>query len=281
MNPTATEITTALQKLHGGLLPPLMDQGINLLKELPARQPTLAQIVFASLGQRLFQLLHTIEQTVQDQPGDGYFTSAILTRNLMETASILLILKRDKYGSSLDSFVRNAEDETTKSLNGIQKMTSSSDPTIANNAANESKILSSAVQSLALVRANAGLAPSPPKFPNMRERCEELGDVWLFMYYATYRELSQAVHMSFIKIPSTTSLALRSENQGGALLYEHCRAVNYAVEFWGVTVLDLCDKHPDKQSVSSFTNGMAQLLHESERIATGFDKLKLSHQFMY
>ena len=255
MNPTATEITTALQKLHGSLLPPLMDRGINLLKGLPARQPTLAQIVFGSLGQRLFQLLDTIEQTFQNQPADGYFTSAILTRYLMETASILLVLKRDKHGSRLDSFVRNAEEETKKSLGGIQKLTSSSHPTVAKNAFNETKYLSAVVQSVGLVRARAGLAVSPVNFPNMRERCEELGEVWLFMYYATYRELSQAVHMSFIKIPSTTSLAFRSENQGGALLYEHCRAVNYAVEFWGVAVLDLCDKHPDPQSVPYLQTG--------------------------
>jgi hypothetical protein len=98
----------------------------------------------------------------------------------------------------------------------------------------------------------------------MFDRCKALGEYWEFMYEATYRDLCEAVHVSFLKVPHAASLAIRT-GDAGALLYEHARTMNYAVMFWGITIVDCCKNHPDQGLLKQFQSTSVVLVTKASR----------------
>src|SRR5260370_7036467 len=104
MSSKAFEIAAELQRLHEAALPAIMNHGLQLMRKLPPKQPKLARLVFISLGQRLFLLLEDIQQSFRTRVGSGYFTTPILTRALMEAATILLVLKKNTTGQMLRAY---------------------------------------------------------------------------------------------------------------------------------------------------------------------------------
>src|SRR5438876_1206528 len=133
----AFEITSELQQLHGAAVPPLMESGLQLMRKLPPRKPQIAFLVFISLGQRLFLLLDDIYRSFQTQPGNGYFTAAILTRGLMESATILLVLNKDASGEVMSAFLQMGEREARRRRDGLAGLQRATDPEIAKTAASE------------------------------------------------------------------------------------------------------------------------------------------------
>ncbi|HOX60007.1 MAG TPA: hypothetical protein P5205_22120 [Candidatus Paceibacterota bacterium] len=77
------------------------------------------------------------------------------------------------------------------------------------------------------------------------------------------------------------SLAFRAPDQGAALLYEHSRATNYAVEFWGVTILECCTNHPAQKSLDHFHTALGDLLAKASAITDRFSSLTKSHSISF
>src|SRR5260370_11480110 len=137
MSSKAFEIAAELQRLHEAALPAIMNHGLQLMRKRPPKQLKLARLVFISLGQRLFLLLGDIQQSFRTQVESGYFTTAILTRALMEAATILLVLNKDTTGQMLRAYLEMGELEATKRRVGLVKMQRATNPDIAKAAQSE------------------------------------------------------------------------------------------------------------------------------------------------
>jgi len=277
----AHQIAAELQALYQPAIPPLAGQGWELMRTLPPKRPKLAGLVFASIGQRLFLLLEDIHDTFQNKLNSGYFTTAALTRSLMETATALAILSRDTTGQTLNAFLTTAERDALRRRNGIARLRSATNPDVAKAAATETHQADGIVATLQAIKAKAVLPTSSAQFPSMEERCRSLGEHWQFMYEATYRDLCEAVHVAFMKIPHAPSLAFRAPDQGAALLYEHSRATNYAVEFWGATILECCSNHPNQSALDQFHATLGALLPQAAAITNKFSTLTKSHSISF
>ena len=275
------EITNQLQQLFRGGLPPTVELGLQLMRTMPPKKPKLARLVFISLAQRLFLLLEDIHQSFQTKPETGYFTTALLTRGLMEAATTLLVLNNDNTGELLSAFIGTAEDESRRRRTGLATLQSSSNTDVAKAAQNETRLADGILAGLQAIKTRAALPHSKTGFPKMQARCSMLGEIWQFMYEATYRELCEAVHGTFIKIPHAPSLAFRAPDEGAAVLYEHCRATSYAIEFWGVTILGVCGKHPDLKAVDTLGRMLEELLGKASQIKSQFSPDTVSHSITF
>jgi hypothetical protein len=137
---SAHEIAAELQLLYRAALPPLAEQGMKLLRGLPPKQPKLARLGFTSLPQRLFLLFEDVHDTFQNKLARGYFTTAALTRSLMETATALAVLNRDTTGKTLNALLVTAEREAQRRRDGLAKLRSASNPDVATAATAETQL---------------------------------------------------------------------------------------------------------------------------------------------
>jgi hypothetical protein len=281
MPTNAAKIGNELQRIYRAELASLMELGLRLIRTLPTRNPKLAQLVFISMAQRLFLLLEDIHQTFQTKLDSGYFTTALLTRGLMEAATTLLVLTKDTTGELLSAFIETAEHESRRRRNGLARMQSVRNPDVAKAAQNETRLADTVLVALQDIKSHAALPKTQKRFPKMEDRCSMLGEVWQFMYEATYRELCEAVHGSFLKIPHAPSLAIRAPDQGAAVLYEHSRATAYAVEFWGLSILEVCSDHPDVKAVETFHGLLRDLLAKVSAIQDQFSRETASHTISF
>lgn len=277
----AREIAEQLQLLYQTSLPNVVEQGSHLIESLPPKQPPLAHLGFGSTAQRLFILLHDICESFQARLGTGYFTTAALTRSLMETATVLVLLNRDATGRTLSAYFDKAEKDARKRRDGLAKMRNASATIVANAAKNETAIADRLLQAFNSVRATAALPTASKPFPDMAERCRMIGENWQFMYHATYRDLCEAVQGAFQKIPHAPSVAFQSPNQGAALIHEHCKAYGYAVEFWGFAVFDSCTSHPDQSAVTQFRVHMEDLISKDAAIVGKFPPDAMKHTISF
>ncbi len=115
----------------------------------------------------------------------------------------------------------------------------------------------------------------------MFTRCQRLGERWEFLYHVVYRDLSDTVHSSFVKTPHSPSLAASSPNQGDALIYEHCRTVSYAIDFWAFGIVEYCRPHPKPAAVSALNAMLASLRKHEARLFGGFPRTSKSHAFLF
>ncbi len=277
----AHNIAADLQALYLAAIPTLARKGWELMRTLPPKKSKLARIVFASIGQRLFLLLEDIHGSFQNKLDSGYFTTAALTRSLMETATALATLNRDTTGQTLDAFLTTAERDALRRRNRIAKLRSATNQDVARAAAAETLQADGIVATLQAIKAKTALPASSAQFPNMEQRCRTLGEHWQFMYEATYRDLCEAVHVAFMKIPHAPSLAFRAPDKGAALLYEHCRATNCAVEFWGSTIIECCPNHPDQKALTEFDDALGALLAQAAVVTDKFSPLTKSHSISF
>ena len=181
----------------------------------------------------------------------------------------------------MSSYLAKQESDTEKRRNCIAVMRKSNDPRVAFDATTEINNVEALLNAIKAIRSSANLPVPTKKFPDMAARCKELGPTWEFLYHATYRDLCEAVHGSFFKVPFAPSLAFKSANKGEALIYEHCRVFNYAVDFWAVVILDCCQNRTDKQTYNSFRDTFARLNQKESIISDKMRSICQNHQITF
>lgn len=259
MTQDAQKTGAELQHLLAAALPPLMEDGLTLMQTLPPWTPNLADLLLKSTGQRIFLLLQDARRSFEQNALTGYFTTAALTRSIMESATILATINRDSSGRALGAFLASAESDAKRRHTGLAKLQGSKDAAIAK--ASKSETLAAIGILNAIQSARNHVPKSAKEFPNMADRCRSLGPDWEFHYELTYRDLCASVHGAFWKVTHAPSIAMRAPDQGGALLYDHCVTIAYAITFWGMTVLECCQhKHPKQPAFVSFRDALFALL---------------------
>lgn len=189
----------------------------------------------------------------------------------MESATVLGLLSRDSNGGMYSAFLLHQEKEAAKRRDGLAELSSRATiPHIQWTAKNEAGIGVRVLTALARARTHAALPIVTMKFPNMLERCRLLGEGWEFSYHAIYRDLCEAVHGSFLKSPHSPGHAFGSPNKGAALLYDHCKVMSCALEFWAFAMLESFGAHPDSAELADFKNNVTALMLADARLINGF-----------
>ena len=277
---SAREIAAEVKKLYGAPVDDLLLVGKNLIENLPEKRPRISQNIFFATVERLFILVQHTINSFSDDLEAGYYTTASLARGLMETATTLAILSRDKNGEMYSAYLRQQELHARKRHDGLLHSQKAKDRRLADYAKTETGIASRVLDTLKQVRANAHLPLASEKFPDMATRCKVLGENWEFLYNVVYRDLCEAVHGTFLKTLLSPGIALTSPNQGDALLFEHCRTVGYGFEFWAYAVLECCQKQADKTAVKEFCDKVSKFLDADARLINGFPTSSRSHKIV-
>jgi hypothetical protein len=279
MSTSADDLGGELQAHCTTELPDLMECAVKLIQTRPAWTPQLKNVVCRAIAQRIFLLLNDARVSFTTNAKTGYFTTAVLTRSIMENGSVLCFLTRDDTNETLSAFIASAEMESRRRRDGIARLSSSTASAVAQAAGTEAVIADSIYQQLCSLRGVAKLPVSRRTLPSMAERCRELGEFWRFHYEATYRDLSAAVHGGFLKTTHAPSIATKSPNPGGAVLYEHCVAITHAVEFWAVSILECGLHHPDKNAERDFHIRTERFLLRAADLLDKLGGLGLQHSF--
>ncbi|MFH1067065.1 MAG: DUF5677 domain-containing protein [bacterium] len=286
MNNDALEIAEELKKFLQENLFLLLEEARELIQSLPEKSTRFEQIVRRSLTERLFLLFWDILDSFKKQTEIGYFTTASLTRTVFETVIVIFYLESENLGESkhqrLSNWVGYARKEAEKRKNALFEMASGPEKDISDAACNEAKHAKQIVETFDDILEKTKLScESQYGFPKISKICEKLGRPWKFMYHAVYRDLSEVLHVGCAKIMHSPSLAFCSSNSGSALLYEHCRTVNYATEFWGMAILELCRSHLRQEKVDNFHQKLEKLLGGSTSIINRFDPDKQAHAIIF
>ena len=260
---TARDISIELQKHYALSLPPLILHAAQLVESLPARQPRLAQMAFASTVERMFSLFRDVADTFQGKLDIGYYASAALTRSLFEAVTLVAVFVRDEKADAINVLLAAAERSSKKRHAGLTQMISARNSQVAAFAKRYAGAAERELEALKKLREEV-MFPSPPShLPDMLARCKALGEIWEFLYHAVYRDLSEAVHGSFQKLAHSPALAEQTNTQDGGLLYEHCRLFAWAFSFWEAGINECCAIHPDQSKIAKFQQ-MAGVLVRTE-----------------
>jgi hypothetical protein len=266
---SAPEVAAELQRLYDASLPGLLDLAKALVETIPPKRLPFMQYVYFSIAERIFILIQDVHESFMTSLETGYFTSAALTRSIMESATILALLNRDNTGEVYSAFLEHQEKEATKRRDKLADMTPKH-PYITWAAKNESEIASRVLNALTQARAAAALPAAKENFPNMSERCLKLGENWEFVYHAIYRDLCEAVHGAFLKVPYSPAHAFSSPNQGAALIHEHCRTMSWALEFWAFAMMECFTGHPDVTKLNDFRDKLTAFIDADARLINSF-----------
>ena len=278
---SAQDVAAEMQLLYDASLPELLARAKQLIESLPAKSLPFAQQVFFSTVERLFILVQDISNNYLSDLEAGYFTTAGLTRSLLETATLLALFNRDQTAKTLSAFLEKQEKDARKRRESLARLRNASNSHVASAAQNETRIADGVVAALKKVRLGAGLPVSAKAFPDMAGRCRMLGEHWEFIYHAVYRDLCEAVHGAFLKTPHAPTLAFASPNRGAALIYEHSRTFGYAVEFWGCAVLDCCVNHSDTNAVARFREKLGKLIEQDHVLLIKFPASSQKHTITF
>lgn len=256
----------------------LMLQAKDLLETAQPKPNRFQHLVCLSQRQKIFILLRDAQLSFQNNPETGYFTTASLTRTLLETASILILLEQDASLELLAAYLKEAQKQSIKRSDALDALRKSPDPYVAIAAANESGHAHQVSDALLQIE-NYVKIPQPVRiFPSMLDRCQLLGPIWEFIYHACYRDLSENTHSQLSKIMHSPILAFDSPDKGSSLLYEHSRCMSYAVEFWGMTILETYKNHPRQDLFDRFQDSLGKLLSETTKLIDQFNPDTQSHK---
>lgn len=267
---SSPEIAADMQALYDASLVEVLGLAKILMESTPAKPLAFMQYVHFSVAERIFILMQDVFESFKSSLDTGYFTSAALTRNMMESATILALLNRDKSGEVYSAFLEYQVGATQKRRSGLAGMTKAKSARIAADAASEAGITDRVLNALAQVRTHAKLPQPTAKFPDMLERCKSLGEEWEFTYHAVYRDLCESVHGSFLKSPHSPGHAFSSPNQGATLLYEHCRVMSHALEFWAFAMMECFAGHPDRVRLKDFVAKLSAFVDADARLLNIF-----------
>lgn len=266
---SAAEVAAEMQKLYDASLPELLELAKALVETSPPKRLPFMQYVHFSIAERIFILVQDVYESFMTSLETGYFTSAALTRSMMESATVLALLNRDGAGEMYSAFLEHQEKEATKRRDKLAGMTPKGSY-IAWAAKNESEIADRVLLALTQTRAAAALPAAQGSFPNMAERCRILGEGWEFTYHAIYRDLCEAVHGSFLKAAHSPGHAFSSPNKGAALIYDHCKVMSQALEFWAFAMMECFEGHSDATNLESFRAKLSALIDADARLINSF-----------
>jgi hypothetical protein len=160
-----------------------------------------------------------------EDPVYSYIDCASLNRSLFETAVNCLYLLQDKTNRAFASLISKSIDEDIKRNNELLKWISHKDPGIAAGAAQQRPVKTHDNKRRELLHG-IGFSGNPPPFPDIRARCDKLGDTWQYLYADRYKELCSWSHIHLGQIFSSPSHAIASPkdlahavNTGTVMLY--------------------------------------------------------------
>jgi hypothetical protein len=145
----------------------------------------------------------------KEDPIYSYIDCASLNRSLFESAVNCLYLFQDKTNRAFASLISNSIDEDIKYNNELLKWLSHKDPGIAAGAAQHRPVKKHDSNRRELLRG-IGFSGNPPFFPNIRVRCDKLGERWRYLYADRYRELCSWSHIHMGQVFSSPSHAIAS-----------------------------------------------------------------------
>jgi len=278
MNKDAHTILLNIRDIHLFYVPAALEQATGLLNLLPIESNNFKALLTHSLRQRIFTLMRDSLQSFTSNPEGGYFTTSVLTRLIMETGSVIILMSRDNTDQFLSDYLQDAQTYSKSRLHDLNRMISCLDLDVATAALNETGQAQNIINALDALRQQQTLPP-PRKYPKMLERCRRISKKWEFFYHATYRELSENAHGQLTKIMHPLGLALASSNQGEALFYEHSRAMNYAFMFWGSTMVEVLEGHISDKELDPFKELYSTALQTASEAAESFNPDNLAHSF--
>jgi len=161
----------------------------------------------------------------KEDPVYSYVDCASLNRSLFESAVNCLYLFQDKTNRAFASLISKSIDEDIKHNNELLKWLSHKNPAIAAGAAQRRPVKTHDSKRRELLRG-IGFSGNPPFYPDIRARCDKLGDRWRYLYVDRYKELCSWSHIHLGHVFSSPSHAIASPNDlahavntGTAMLY--------------------------------------------------------------
>ncbi len=155
----------------------------------------------------LYVPLHTT-MLHEENPMFSYIDSASLNRSLFETIVNCLYILNDKSNEALAGIISKSVDEDVKLRNELLKWTSNPNPGISEGAKLQAADITTQISDKGKILQ--GLPQTPRLFPNIRERCRSLSDIWQFLYASRYQQMCAWSHIHLEHVLFSPSQTLSS-----------------------------------------------------------------------